>query len=581
MTNLLTTPNSFIFLRNKINYPAASRRGIHRNLANVAKGSFAWILDFFEASLGEFDPQRLNETPFFANHTVGARGLSPLRERTHKRRFGYIDKKFISIFVTLVVLILLNAVNAQSKAGTLTNQLNANNGADPWLTYYEGNYYLATTTWSSTWYMRKSPTLAGLKTAEPVEIYFETDPSRCCNLWAPEFHLLDGPNGKRWYFYYSSGTEGTLDNQHTHVLESESTDPLGPYHHKARIFDTTNDTWAIDGSVLTLDDNLYFLFSSWDGPFQNLFIAPMSNPWTISGPRVLISKPTYPWETQGGNTNEGPVALQHDGDTFIVYSASSCNTPNYKLGLLKLTGTDPLQAEAWEKHPEPIFERADQNGVFGPGHNGFFSSPDGTETWIAYHANDSTEAGCDGRRTTRVQKISWTGEGLPDLGKPISTNTVIAAPSGDTGVDPAPDLSPPDITFFAAYERSGAFLGHKNFILTIGYSNNADAQFVLRPGLADPEAISIESVNYPGYFVRQQDNLIVLATDDRTESFNADATWYLRPGLADEKAVSIESYALPGSFIGKHSIITALIKEADMKGDLGRKDATFILGSKE
>ncbi len=483
-------------------------------------------------------------------------------------------------YCVLVMLIFI-LTKGLSQEATLQNPLNANNGADPWLTYYEGNYYLTTTTWSSTWYMRKSPTLAGLKTAEAVEIYYETDPSRCCNLWAPEFHLLDGPNGRRWYFYYSAGTEGTLDNQHTHVLESESTDPLGPYHYKTRIFDATNDTWAIDGSILTLGNNLYFLFSSWEGAFQKLFIAPMSDPWTISGPRVQISKPTYPWETQGGNTNEGPVALQHDGDTFIVYSASSCNTPDYKLGLLKLIGTDPLEATSWEKHSEPIFERSDENGVFGPGHNGFFTSPDGTETWVAYHANSSTEYGCDGRRNTRVQKISWTEEGLPDLGVPVSTDTIIAAPSGDTGIDPLPDMGSPEITFIAAYDLEGAFLRHQNFVLTLAHLQNGDAQFMLRPGLADPEAISIESANYPGFFIRQKGKLVVLSSDDRSESFESEATWYMRPGLANEAAVSLESYASPSNFIGKRFGITALINQADIKDDLGRKDATFVLRRQE
>jgi GH43 family beta-xylosidase len=111
----------------------------------------------------------------------------------------------LSLVIILVVLLMPpGATHGQSnegKPGTLRNPLNLNNGADPWLTYYEGNYYLAATTWASGLTMRKSPTLAGLKTAEPVQIYFEADPSRCCNMWAPEFRLLDGPDGVRWYFY--------------------------------------------------------------------------------------------------------------------------------------------------------------------------------------------------------------------------------------------------------------------------------------------------------------------------------------------------------------------------------------------
>lgn len=270
-------------------------------------------------------------------------------------------------FLLLVAVFLTSTLSlGQSTEGpnTLRNPLNVNNGADPWLTYYDGYYYLTTTTWTSQWFMRRSETLAGLKTAEPVEIYFETEPSRCCNFWAPEFHLLDGPDGPRWYFYYTAGTAGTLDNQRTHVLESAGTDPLGPYTYKARIYDPFNDVWMIDGSVLALNDDLYFLFSSSAGGLQSIFIAPMGDPWTISGERVLLSQPEYRWEQMGGFVNEAPVALQHGDDTFIVYSASACWTPDYKLGMLTYNGGDPLDPASWEKSPEPVFQRSDENGVF-------------------------------------------------------------------------------------------------------------------------------------------------------------------------------------------------------------------------
>jgi GH43 family beta-xylosidase len=111
------------------------------------------------------------------------------------------------LLMTALLLMTLAIVQAQSEgeAGTMTNQLNPYGGADPWIQYYEGNYYLATTTWRSELIMSSSPTLAGLKTATPLQIYAETDPSRCCNMWAPECYLLDGPNDLRWYYYYSAG----------------------------------------------------------------------------------------------------------------------------------------------------------------------------------------------------------------------------------------------------------------------------------------------------------------------------------------------------------------------------------------
>ncbi|QRN94368.1 RICIN domain-containing protein [Archangium violaceum] len=302
------------------------------------------------------------------------------------------------------------------------------NGADPWLQYHNGNYYLATTTWNSQVVMRKAPTLAGLRTAAPVNVWSDTTADRCCSHWAPEFHRLTGPNGTRWYYMYSSGRSGTLDYQHLTVLESAGDDPMGPYSLKGSPMETT---WNIDGSYLQLNGALYLLWSKWEGPDQSLWIARMTNPWTITGPRVNISKPVYSWEIEGGRTNEGPEVLQRNGQTFIVFSASSCNTPYYKLGLLTLTGSDPLSASSWTKSPTPVFQAA--NGVYGPGHNGFFTSPDGRENWIVYHGNASSSQGCGSTRSTRAQPFSWNSNGTPSFGSPVSTSTALAVPSGEHG----------------------------------------------------------------------------------------------------------------------------------------------------
>lgn len=496
-----------------------------------------------------------------------------------------VSARLTTIFRLLALLMVLlsaalsaGAVYPQTEElapGMLTNPLNVHGGADPWLTYYEGNYYLATTTWASEWTMRMSPTLAGLKTAEPVRIYYETDPSRCCNMWAPEFRLLDGPNGPRWYFYYTAGTAGTNDNQHSHVLESAGTDPMGPYTYKARIFDPLHDTWSIDGSVLELDGALYFLFSAFENGLQSMFIAPMSNPWTISGERVLLSQPEYPWEEMGGFVNEGPVALQHDDDTFIIYSASSCNTPDYKLGMLTYTGGDPLSRDSWIKSPEPVFQRSDENGVYAPGHNGFFRSPDGTEDWIVYHANSSTSYGCDGRRTTRVQRVEWNADGTPNFGVPVAEGVAIAAPSGDTGIDPLPQLPPLDIVRLASVSSPGAYIGHTNFQAGLVYVTNADSQFALIPGLADPEAVSFESVNFPGFYLRHQNNAVWLASDDTSDTFAESATWWIRPGLADSDRASFEAYSAPGRYIGRMFGVLALAEITDSSPALAREDATY------
>lgn len=483
---------------------------------------------------------------------------------------------FLILLVNLVIGNIVQGQSEDDQTYTLRNPLNAYGGPDPWLEYYEGHYYLATTTGTSELIMRTAPTLAGLKESAPIQIYYETDPSRCCNMWAPEFHLLDGPNGPHWYYYYTAGTAGTLDNQHTHVLESAGTDPMGPYTYKARIYDPQNDTWAIDGSILQLDNALYFLFSSWVGPNQSMFIAPMSDPWTLSGPRVLISEPEYDWERVGLNVNEGPEVLYHDDDVFIIYSASYCATADYKLGMLTYTGGDPLNAESWVKHPEPVFQRSDENSVFGPGHNGFFRSPDGTEDWIVYHANDLDTDGCDDGRTTRVQKFTWNDDGTPNFAVPVAIGEEIAAPSGDMGIDPIPAFADMVISRFVSYSRSGSYLRSIDSFAQLGstVSVSVDSQFYVVPGLADPDAISVRSVL--GTFLRHQGNALFFTSNDGSEEFAGDATWWIRPGLADEDWISFESYNETGKYIGRQFGVLALVELTDTSPLAAREDATFL-----
>ena len=314
---------------------------------------------------------------------------------------------------------------------TFTNPIKQR-GPDPWLTYYEGYYYLATTTWNNTITMRRSRTLGGLASAADTLLFTLTRPNGAGTMWAPEFHLLDGPSGRRWYFYYTAGQEPfNLGTQRIHVLESTGPDPMGPYTFKADLLDPTqNNTWELDPGILQLNGQLYLLGTFYNGS-QPMFIRPMSNPWTASGTRRILTTPTLPWETVGGAVAEGGEVLQRNGRTFIVYSASHCSTPDYKLGMLEYISGDPLNSSSWRKSPNPVFQRNNTAGVYGPGHNGFFKSPDGTEDWIVYHANASTNAGCDINRTTRAQKFTWNPDGTPNLGTPIGLGVPIAVPAGE------------------------------------------------------------------------------------------------------------------------------------------------------
>ena len=302
------------------------------------------------------------------------------------------------------------------------------NGADPWLEYFNGNYYLTTTTWTSELVMRKSPTIDGLADAPAHNIWTGTEKSRCCNFWAFEFHPMQTVDGLRWYVIYTSGVAENFDGQRNHILESEGSDPMGPYTYKGT---PMPDHWNIDGSYLEYKGQLYFLWSEWHGKDQVNLIAKMSNPWTVEGEHKVITQPIYAWEKSGLNVNEGPEIIQHQGRTFLVHSASFCNTEDYSLGVVELTGADPMDPAAWTKYDKPFFSKA--NGVYGPGHHGFFTSPDGSEDWLVYHGNSSPTDGCSGTRSARAQPFKWDDKGLPHFGEPMADKQPLRVPSGEFG----------------------------------------------------------------------------------------------------------------------------------------------------
>jgi GH43 family beta-xylosidase len=186
------------------------------------------------------------------------------------------------------------------------------------------------------------------------------------------------------------------------------------------------------------------IWSGWEGDVngqQNIYIAAMKNPWTIEGERVKISSPELKWETIGDlnnpndvshvNVNEGPVALLHGRKLFIIYSASGCWTDDYCLGMLTFTGKkNLLDRNAWKKTADPVFKQKPENGVYAPGHNSFFTSPDGKESWILYHANSAPGQGCGRYRSPRAQKFIWKADGSPDFGEPLKPEIPLLVPSG-------------------------------------------------------------------------------------------------------------------------------------------------------
>ncbi|APS40568.1 glycoside hydrolase family 43 protein [Salegentibacter sp. T436] len=342
-----------------------------------------------------------------------------------------IDHKYLISF-----LLMLMIANGFSQSGTFTNPI-LSSGADPYSTYHNGYYYY-THTLQNKLVLWKTKSLANIAEAESKTIWMPPEGTMYSkDIWAPEFHIIDG----KWYVYFAAD-DGNNENHRMYVLENDNEDPFqGEWEFKGKVA-AWPDRWAIDGNVFTYEDERYMIWSGWEGHTngqQNIYIAKMKNPWTIDGKRVLISEPTYVWEKQGDlddeenpphvNVNEGPQNLEHNDEIFIVYSANGCWTDYYSLGLISFKGEDILDPASWIKHDKPIFKKSEENSVYAPGHNSFFKSPDGSEDWILYHANSHPGEGCGTKRSPRMQKIEWNEDGTPNLGTPVSAETILEIPT--------------------------------------------------------------------------------------------------------------------------------------------------------
>lgn len=314
-----------------------------------------------------------------------------------------------------------------SRDSTFENPLLPNYGSDPWVTRRNGYYYFTRTTGSNNIILRKTKYMSELENSTQIEIWSSSDYH---TIWAPELHYINNV----WYMYFSAVASGD-DTHHTYLLQNTDSDPTSSnWTLKGKITDPSGKR-AIDASVFEYNGVYYMIWSGEDeddNKMEDICIAKLSNPWTLEGDRVIISKPTYDWEKVGNATNEAPEALLNpSGNLFLTYSASDCTEAyGYCLGLLSLkTRGNPLNPSDWSKSATAVLSASSSARAYAPGHNGFFMSYDNTENWIIYHAR----SGADPNYSTnpRMQKFTWNDDGTPYFGEPVPIYEPVIKPSGE------------------------------------------------------------------------------------------------------------------------------------------------------
>jgi GH43 family beta-xylosidase len=204
------------------------------------------------------------------------------------------------------------------------------------------------------------------------------------DIWAPELHIVED----YWWVYFCAAHPSQGNPSHRmYVLRGPhaSSDPMEPTSRFVLEGPLRGlpDHWAIDGTILSLDNALYFVYSGWpldkqDDLRQDLFIARLVDPVTADPSLGVtpIAVSEYGWEKfkdpgdgPWHEIMEGPQWLEFFSFRGIVYSSGASWTSNYNLGILEYVGDDPMKKESWKKHPQPLLTNDPSGeGPYAPGH---------------------------------------------------------------------------------------------------------------------------------------------------------------------------------------------------------------------
>ena len=311
--------------------------------------------------------------------------------------------------------------------------------ADPYVTRSSDGWYYFTASYpmyggaDSEGYdrivLRRSRTVEGLAGETEKVIWDEKDyPDVHRYIWAPEIHEIDG----KWYvFFAASDSKDNVWDIRPHVIMCEGNPYTDEWIYKGTFQACEGDNFSfrwfsLDLTYFESGGVSYVSWAQTDGN-SNVYIATVdpAEPWKLTSPAVLLTKPEYDWEKVRIPVNEGPAVMKENGKVYLAFSASATG-PEYCIGLMYADeGADLLNTANWTKLKKPLLTSDDLYEEYGPGHNCFVKDEYGRWVFV-YHSRDKEcyDGKCgyshedslyDPCRSARKRVVHWDENGLPVL----------------------------------------------------------------------------------------------------------------------------------------------------------------------
>lgn len=278
--------------------------------------------------------------------------------------------------------------------------------------------------------LRKSETIDGLSQAEEKVIWHENNSDSAFRfIWAPEIHEI---NGKWYVLFAASGSENNVWDIDCHIIMCSGNDPYNDnWIDMGKYTAYEGDNFSFKGFSLDMThfecNGIHYVVWAQNGGNSNVYLATVDpdEPWKITCPAILLTKPEYDWERVRIPVNEGPAAMVHNGKIYLAFSASATG-PEYCIGLMYADeNADLTDITSWTKLASPLLTSDDLVGEYGPGHNSFVKDENGDWVFV-YHSRDEKcfrgECGYsqfdslyDPCRSARKRKVLWDKNGFPIL----------------------------------------------------------------------------------------------------------------------------------------------------------------------